>query len=336
MSTATTRRRRSKPFVAPFIVPFVAALVAAGYCQPAYVMMAGASPDSPAARVDANTVASPFSGVGSVVVSGASFSGVVVAPRYVLTASHVASAPATAIQFVLNFGGDHTQVIPALAVAIYPGAGFPYDDRALVELATPVPNGVAIYPLVRTPIATGQRITLVGYGASGNGDVGPTVAASSTVKRAGQNIVDAIQTTLDASGRTSLFYIYDFDGPTGAGASGGGTLGNAVETVVAGGDSGGPAFIGSAGSYRLVGINTFQASSNGQPVDNRFGTLGGGVLLTRPEFLNWIDATTNYTTVGSSNLVDAPTLPEWALIFGVCLMGAMLVRRERARNAVST
>jgi hypothetical protein len=60
----------------------------------------------------------------------------------------------------------------------------------------------------------------------------------------------------------AAFVIYDFDGPAGAGASGGGTLGNAVETVVAGGDSGGPAFIGSAGSYRLVGINTFQASSN--------------------------------------------------------------------------
>lgn len=56
-------------------------------------IMAGAPPDSPAARIDPNTTSSPWSGVGSVVVNGAPYSGVVVAPNFVLTAAHVASNP---------------------------------------------------------------------------------------------------------------------------------------------------------------------------------------------------------------------------------------------------
>jgi len=293
-------------------------------------MMAGALPDSPLARIDPNTATSPWTGVGSVVVSGGSFSGVVVAPRFVLTASHVtAGAPPSAIQFVLNIGGNQTHTIAAQSVTYYPNANFPYDDLALIELATPLPGGVTIYPLARTALTIGQRIKLVGYGASGYGDVGSSVGGASSVRRTGDNIVDIIQTTLDSSGRTGLFYIYDFDGPSGAGSMGGATLGNAVETIVASGDSGGPAFIGTPGNYRLAGINTFLTTLNGQPLDSRFGSIGGGVVLSKPEYLQWIDATTGYTTPGNE-YADAPTLPEWAVLLGICLLGGMMWRRGHA------
>jgi len=299
------------------------------YCQPAYVMMAGKAPDSPAGRVDANSSLA-FASVGSVVVSGAAYSGVAVAPRFVLTASHVAAAPAAKIQFVLNAGGDRTSVIQAAAVTPYPTAAFPNDDLALIELATPLPAGIPIYPLMRQSIAVGCRITLVGYGASGNGDIGVTVDATSTVKRIGENTVDSIQTTMDGGAHNSLFYLFDFDAPTGNGPSGSTTLGNAVETMLAGGDSGSPAFAIDDGSYRLVGINTFIASS--EKVPNGFGTRGGGVLLTRPEFLQWIDATTRFTAPSDDYNVDAPTLPQWALIAGVFLMSLLLVRRPGRRH----
>lgn len=298
------------------------------YCRFAGAMMAGTLPDTPAARVDPNTTSSPWNGVGSVVVSGAAYSGVVVAPRFVLTASHVVgSTSPAAIQFVLNFGGNQTHTIPAQAVFRYPSASFPYDDLALVELTVAVPNGVNIYPLFREPLNSTQRITLVGYGASGNGDVGVSAAASRSVKRVGENIVDAVQATVDASGRSSLFYLYDFDGPSGSGVFGGPTLGNAVETLVAGGDSGSPAFIGGA----LMGINTFVAQPvAGQPNDYKFGMFGGGMLLSRAEFLNWIDATTGYTA--SADAVDIPTLPQWALIAGTLLLGSIALGAQPPRR----
>jgi hypothetical protein len=286
--------------------------------------MAGAPPDTPVARVDANTTSSPWNGVGSVVVSGGVYSGVVVAPRFVLTAAHVVGTTSpTAIQFVLNFGGNQTHTIPAQAVFRYPTASFPYDDLALIELSTAVPAGVHVYPLIREPLNAAQKITLVGYGASGNGNAGISVAASRSVKRSGENIVDAVQTSVDGSGRSSLFYLYDFDGPSGNGVFGGPTLGNAVETLVAGGDSGSPAFLGTS----LLGINTFVAQPvAGQPNDYKFGMFGGGMLLSRPEFLDWIDATTGYTA--DTGAVDIPTLPQWAVIMGAMLLGAIALRTQ--------
>lgn len=302
----------------------LAIILASLHCRFADATMAGAAPDTPDARVDSNTASSPWNGVGSVVVSGGVYSGVVVAPRFVLTAAHVvgSTAPA-AIQFVLNVGGNQTHTIAARAVFRYPSASFPYDDLALVELTVAVPGGVNVYPLVRDSFTAAQRITLVGYGASGNGNVGVSVGAARSVKRTGENVVDAVQTTMDSSGHSSLFYLYDFDGPSGTGVMGGSTLGNAVETLVAGGDSGSPAFIGTA----LMGINTFVSQPvAGQPNDYKFGMVGGGMLLSRPEFLSWIDATTGYTTTGAA--VDIPTLPQWALIAGAMLLGAITLRAQ--------
>ena len=264
---------------------------------------------------------------GSVVVNGTSYSGVLIAPRFVLTASHVSGTAPTAIQFVLNVGGNRTHVIAARAVSVYPGASFPYDDLSVVELAGPAPAGVVIHPLARAPLPASQRITLVGYGGSGNGDVGPSIGGSQVVKRVGDNVIDLVATQLDASGRSSLFYLYDFDGPTGTGAMGGATLGNSIETLVAGSDSGSPAFARIGGVYHLIGINTFVTNPvAGAPNDFKFGMVGGGILLTRPEFLNWIDAITGY----GANDADVPTLPQWALILGVTLLSGIAVQARRA------
>src|ERR1700761_8835214 len=68
-------------------------------------LMAGESPDSPAARIDPNTADSPYAGVGAVVVGGQPLSGVLIASQYVLTAAHVVSGQSPSnIQFVLNLG----------------------------------------------------------------------------------------------------------------------------------------------------------------------------------------------------------------------------------------
>ena len=212
--------------------------------------MAGQAPDTPSARVDANVRSSPWSGAVSVVVDGSAYSGVVIGARHVLTASHVAAghAPST-VQVVVNLAAAG-QTIAVTNVATYPGAAFPYDDLTVLRLAQAVPAGTAIYPIVDNPYPTGTQITLVGYGASGNGNTGPSVPGSASVKRIGKNVLDQYTDRLDASGRTSPFFLYDFDGPSGAGQLGGPTLGNATETCVAGGDSGS----GVDGSYWLNAV----------------------------------------------------------------------------------
>lgn len=301
----------------------------------AFALMAGQSPDSPAARVDANSAASIYAGVGSVVVGGAPLSGVVIADQYVLTAAHVVSGQSpSAVQFVLNLNGSAQWVSAVDSITIYPTYSFPYDDLAVLKLATPVPGGVPIYPLYKGALTTGITITLAGYGASGNGNVGVTVGASSGVKRIGTNVVDVLQQTVDNSGLTSRFYVYDFDGPSGNGSLGGPTLGNSTETLVAVGDSGSPAFVRSGNSLQLFGINNFVASPTGGTVNYQFGTLGGGIVAADPRFAAWLQSTTA-GTLGEAPLAgaDAP-LPPWASWLLAALLGALLVR-QAPRASVS-
>jgi hypothetical protein len=125
---------------------------------------------------------------------------VVIAPQYVLTAGHVGSAgAASAMSFVLNFSSS-PWTSSVESVSIYPTYSFPYDDLAVLKLSNPAPAAVPVYPLFTGTAATGLQFLLAGYGSSGNGDVGVTIGANSTVKRTGGNIIDALQATLDSSG----------------------------------------------------------------------------------------------------------------------------------------
>lgn len=295
-------------------------------------MMAGRSPDTPAARVDANTAASPWSGVVSVLVGGAAYSGVVLTPRHVLTAAHVPGGqPATALQVVANLGPTPaTRQVEA--VSLYPGTVFPYDDLCVLRLTQALPANVASYPLVDAPQTTGTRLTLVGYGASGQGNVGPSVAGSSSVKRVGLNVLDQFADRLDASGRTSPFWLYDFDGPTGTGAMGGPTLGNAVESCVAGGDSGSGAFIDTAAGPALYGLATLALSFGTAGTTSVFGAGGGGLVLSHPPYLEWLRTQTGGTLVllSHANAADVPVAPPWALAaLGAALMVPLVRRAQR-------
>jgi hypothetical protein len=290
--------------------------------MPAAALMAGSAPDSAAARVDANVAGSPFAGVAAITINGVTFSGVVIAPQYILTAGHVAAAgSASAMQVILNAGATSwsTTVVKATP---YPTFSFPYDDLGILQLAAPVPAGVPIYALYGGPRQDGLILVLAGYGASGNGNTGPGVAATPNIKRTGRNALDELTTMLDSSGLTSSFFVYDFDGPTGNGSLGGPTLGNAIETMVAVGDSGGPAFIQVGSSLQLLGINTFAAAPvANQAITYTFGDLGGGIVAADPRFAAWLQATTAGTMpTAASNDTDGP-LPIWSYI----LLGGLLL-----------
>jgi hypothetical protein len=263
---------------------------------PLQALMAGAAPDSPTRRIDANSPLSRWTSVVAVVVEGGIYSGVVIAPRHVLTAAHVVGgATADAISVQVN-ATSTPRVVKTLAVAVFPGASFPYDDLAVVELAEPVGPAVVILPLYRSPVSARQVVSLVGYGASGGGDKGPTIAAAAGVKRQGRNVVDALPDHVDGSGRKSRFYRFDFDGPAGFGPLGGPGLGNGVETGFAPGDSGSPAFADIDGHTWLIGISNHVASPAGRRGARfGFGSQGGGLLLSDPRFLRWLAEQTHGT-----------------------------------------
>ena len=269
----------------------------------------GTPPDSPTDRVDPNTVGSPFAGVGSVKAAGQRGTGAAVSSTFILTAAHLLDQDGNGtidlapnqVSFRLNYGGDLTHIISSVALYVHPEyTGFANpslnDDLALVELASPLPVGVPIYPLQRTPIALETTLTLVGYGRTGYGDIGDTTGSSFTIKRVGQNNADIFAPQDDAGGpaRDELVF-YDFDGPAGSvNVLGGGTLGNDIETMLAPGDSGGPAFLYHDGEYHIAATNTFTQSAT-----VAFDTLGGGMLVHG--YAGWIDG-----IVGAVDINDNP------------------------------
>lgn len=293
----------------------VASLLAAP--APAFALLAGTSPDSSEARVDANLASSPWAGVGSLSIGGGTVSGVVIGEQYVLTAAHVvASWQPQDITFNLNAGSNLSQQIGVSDVWINPGyAGVGHDDLAVLRLATPVAAGVPIYALPTAQVTTGAVATLVGYGASGSPDTGITIAASPTVKRVGENALDSFELDDDGSGFKELFY-FDFDSSTGKGPMGGRTLGNDLETTFATGDSGGGAFLWNAdlGRWELVGINTFVFNTSYGSSPN-FGSGGGGVLTYGYE--GWINS-----------IAAVPEAETWAT-FGIGLGLLGVARRGR-------
>lgn len=277
---------------------FGACLPLAARRAPAFALMAGAYPDTPAARVDPNRPDSPWAGVGSITFSGGTYSGALIGRRFVLTAGHVAPvgpdvAKAT---FNLNLGPEATRIPIARAFKHpdYIGYNTPNlnDDIAVLELAHDAPPGVPVYGLADEPLAAGTVLTMVGYGASGNGSTGVSVDRDPTVKRVGQNCADAFVVDDEGSGANEIFLI-DFDGEPGSlNEMGGKTLGNAVETTFASGDSGSPAFVREHGAWKIAGVNTFvKFLSPGATAMGRFGTGAGGQVVYA--YRKWIQSVIN-------------------------------------------
>ncbi len=296
---------------------------------PSEAIMAGSPPDSPLARVDANTTSSLWAGVGSVKVNGSPYSGVAIGRYYVLTAGHVVKGAAIAnVSFVLNYGANSSHTIPAAATFVHPNFisfGNPNvnNDIAIIQLASPIPEGVPIYLLNTTPIAPGTSLTFVGYGASGKGSAGITVGGTESVKRVGRNQADQFLVDDGGTGKNEVFY-FDFDGNGATNFMGGVGLGNTNETTLASGDSGSPSFVQRNGQWFVAGINTFVATFPGGPTNaGTFGTGGGGQLVDA--YVDWITA----IVPSATSSTDIPTLPEWAAIALAIILIVQSLRRQR-------
>jgi hypothetical protein len=334
--------------------PVAASVITGGHVSPA--ITSGALPDSPAAHIDPNTPASPFSGVVSINIRYADqsyiCSGALVGKRSVISAGHCVdtdgngtlinlSTPGADVRVVFNSNGNVNALMTAVAVSMEPTyQGFGVcppgldsfcvnDDISVITLGADAPASAKIYKVATNELAEGTHIIMAGYGTSGNGVDGFTVPPSFTVKRSGENYVDLFDRDdeFDFTGRKEVYYA-DFDG--------GGQdtfcnffnvctpqLPNNRESGIGGGDSGGPAFVNMYGELMLVANNTFTGWFNGQ-VPGTFGTYFGGIVLG--SYADYLQQ----ATAGDIAFVPEPA--------GLALMGlgmlALLGSGRRRRNKV--
>jgi V8-like Glu-specific endopeptidase len=283
--------------------------------------------------IDANTANSPWAGVGAITINGSVFSGALLDSTHVLTAAHVVAGQAGTpgnVSFVLNVGGNQTQILSATAITVFPGYtgtavgtdGVWHDDLAIVTLSTAVTGAVPTYGLYDGSLS-GKTLTLVGYGASGDGVNGVTSGSNASVKRVGQNKVDLLLVDDDVVGGSDEVFVFDFDGSTNAtNYFGNGnlpsnqTLGATIEAQYAGGDSGSPVFVDDNGVWKIAGIGTFNGDTSLSASNVHFGSIGGGTIVA--PYQTWI-ADTLATPV--------PEPQTWLmLLVGMGLVGGMVRR----------
>lgn len=274
----------------------------------------GIDADSPSQRVDVNVSDSKFAGVGSIQISTRRGSyictGTPIDDTTIVTAAHCVDINSDgvsnrkdgiqSVQFLLNYGGNLTHSFTVSSIAVHPDfTGFARpsvnDDVAVLKLSSRLPAGIPTYAMYTGGFDLSTPLHMVGYGQSGSGTQGYTVNASFSVKRYGQNVVDAYYAQDDSSRpAANEVFRFDFDGRTGNGPMGGPTLGNKIETTLGGGDSGGPSFVLVGDAYQLAGINTF--SQSGTAAAPRFGSLGGGMVVSA--YATWINS---LSTASSTN-----------------------------------
>ncbi len=240
--------------------------------------------------------------------------GVLIAPRWVVTAAH--AAPMQGMQEDVTIGGVARKV---KRVITYPGyrklpgelaqqalASGDFskvhaflassNDIALVELVSPVMD-VTPVPLYTGNKEVGMTVELVGKGATGNGTVGQDPHGSHrTVLRRAFNVV---------VGADARYLWYRFDPPPSA---------LPLEGITGSGDSGGPLLIGDGRSRQLVGLASWSKYPPGHPFLSQYapgrpfveGLYGEIVYAVRiSSYIPWIKSVTTAPTSAGTRLKRA-------------------------------
>ncbi|MDA0283477.1 MAG: trypsin-like serine protease [Planctomycetota bacterium] len=220
-------------------------------------------------RIINGTATQLFESVGIVGdASGSNGTGTLIAPQYVLTsAQNVDGLAATGARFSVGM-----QTYSSVAISIHPN----YDplqlgtnaanDIAIVRLDRDV-TGVAPSPLFRNAPVVNDQLTIVGFGAGGDGMTGED--GTFGTKRSGITAVDTVTTGL-------IQWSFDDD----------------TESNIAPGDIGGPNFVQVGTELFLAGVSSFNSQPN--------AAIGDVASATRVDaYANWIDFVVG--TFGVSN-----------------------------------
>lgn len=239
---------------------------------------------------------------------------------HLLTVAHLVDDLALANSTVVFETVSGTVSRRIQAVEDYPGVVLNsqgvWHDLALVTLDQVAPLTAARYNLYTGKDEVGQTATLVGYGEAQTPS-GVVLPESGATRRAGENTIDAVGTSLAPFGwqgslADQLFYDYD-DGTISRDALGdlfglsNRGLGGS-EAMITPGDSGGGLFVEQGGDWLLAGINSFVSRWSAADIDTAAdGSLGDIGAATRvSSYVDWIEAHTGQTQIPSANATTPP------------------------------
>lgn len=215
--------------------------------------------------------------------------GVLIAPRWVLTAAHAAPMEGMGATIAINgnaYGVERVFLHPGyrrMPEALGKEAmatGSPSrihaflaasDDIALIKLAAPVTDATPV-ALYRGSAEVRQVAVLMGKGATGNGAVGqlPDAPHRTSLRRAHNTI----------TGGNQRYLWYRFDPPP---------QGLPLEGVLGSGDSGGPLVVNDHGTWQLVGLGSWITAVPEHALEAGFyGQMVHNVRVSR--YVDWIEA----------------------------------------------
>lgn len=232
-------------------------------------------------------------------------SGVLIAPDWVLTASHNLFA-ATSGTFTID-GVSYTSTQVIRNPGYQDGNPLGGSDFGLVHLSASV-TAVAPATLYTGSSEFGQVGTFVGFGFTGTGLTGYKTLDNK--KRACQNMIDG------DFGNPSILMGSDFDNPNSAADN---VFGDAtplpLEGSVAPGDSGGGVFVTIDSQTYLAGVISFVGASSGT-ANGSYGDVNGFGRVSA--FVPWIDS-----------IIPEPSVTSLLAAAG---LGVWIARRSRRAN----
>jgi secreted trypsin-like serine protease len=284
-----------------------------------------------------------YNGVVSLSIAGSLCSGSLLpGGLHILTAAHCldeANSSNTTVNFNLSTGQVVRAVKDFFIFPEYKSTDEFENDVAVLKLAEAAPAEAERYDIYRDQDEIGRTFTKVGYGEIGIGTEGAIPNSSSpNVSYVGQNRFEALGEDADPNSIPGSQLLYDFDNDTNANNV---VFSNRLsdlglgdkEVNTAGGDSGGPAFIGNL----VAGITSYGGRFSDPPrfdidseLNSSFGEFSGDVRVSF--YADFIDAAV------AGEVPSTTSVPEPSLTLGTFALGAwgashLLKRGKKQKSA---